>query len=140
MTSPDDGTESERYEMHLSEVRHALRNRLAAIQNASFYIRKKVALTDLLEKDARMKAFFELIDQELVKADTLVRETLTSRALAGSVGQEEARTTNDGLDRAHEAGLGRGALAARPRSPLPIRAGMRIGQLGLLTVRSPHGR
>ena len=79
----DEPKSAERVELEarLSEVRHALRNRFAAIRNANFYIRKRASKTELIEQDKRVGAFFDLIDRELTDADALVTKRLTSETL-----------------------------------------------------------
>lgn len=57
-----------------ADLRHDLRNKLAAVRNANFYIRRKVT-TDgaaICERDARIPRFFELIGTELAAAETII--------------------------------------------------------------------
>jgi signal transduction histidine kinase len=77
------GSEREQnLEAWLSEVRHDLRNRFAAIRNANFYIRKRASKTELLQQDERVRAFFDLIDRELTEADAMVKLITGERVLA----------------------------------------------------------
>jgi PleD family two-component response regulator len=60
-----------------SSVRHDLRNRFASIRNAAFYLRTRVEKrTDLFSTDPRVPAFFNLIDEELARAEAIVAERL----------------------------------------------------------------
>ncbi|MCE9668982.1 ATP-binding protein [Myxococcus stipitatus] len=59
-----------------STLRHDLRNKLASIRNASFYLMRKMQKTDAWGADARVEAFFQLIDRELAAAE----EVLSRRA------------------------------------------------------------
>ncbi len=55
-----------------ASLRHSLRNRLGAVRNATFYIRKKVDGTGLLAADARVPRFFDMIDSEVGEATKLL--------------------------------------------------------------------
>jgi signal transduction histidine kinase len=66
-----------------SELRHHLRNRLAAIRNAAFYIKKKAEREGLTEKDPRVARFFDLIQDELTDADESISARLTIEHLLG---------------------------------------------------------
>ena len=58
-------------------LRHDLRNRLASIRNAAFYLRLRVEKhTELLTTDPRCAAFFQLIQEELLRAEELIAERL----------------------------------------------------------------
>ncbi|MFY1828798.1 ATP-binding protein [Myxococcus fulvus] len=63
-----------------STLRHDLRNKLASVRNASFYLMRKMQKTDAWGADARVEAFFQLIDRELAAAE----EVLTRRAPVSS--------------------------------------------------------
>ncbi|AGC41831.1 sensor histidine kinase [Myxococcus stipitatus DSM 14675] len=63
-----------------STLRHDLRNKLASVRNASFYLMRKMQKTDAWSSDARVEAFFQLIDRELAAAE----EVLTRRAPVAS--------------------------------------------------------
>lgn len=63
-----------------STLRHDLRNKLASVRNASFYLMRKMQKTDVWGADARVEAFFQLIDRELAAAE----EVLTRRAPVAS--------------------------------------------------------
>jgi signal transduction histidine kinase len=64
-----------------SVARHDLRNRLASIRNASFYLMRKVKKTELWEADARVPQFFGLIEESVVGADDIVEQRLQLAAL-----------------------------------------------------------
>jgi signal transduction histidine kinase len=59
-------------------LRHDLRNRHAAVRNATFYVRKRVEkeAAALVEKDARVSKFFDLMGTELDAAEQLLAERL----------------------------------------------------------------
>jgi len=61
-------------------LRHDLRNRLASVRNATFYLRRKVesAAPALWSGDNRVPTFFELIDSELTSADDIITSTTPS--------------------------------------------------------------
>jgi hypothetical protein len=54
-----------------SYLRHGLRNKLAAIRNAAFYLRKKVT-----SPEPRVAQMIELIDTELSSAEAMMRTKL----------------------------------------------------------------
>jgi signal transduction histidine kinase len=83
-------------------LRHDVRNKLASIRNASFYLRRRVEseATALVEKDKRVPVFFELIGKELDAADALISERIPQ------IGGEPPRATvavEDALDDALQA-------------------------------------
>lgn len=53
-------------------LRHDLRNRLTAIKNASFYLKRRSEKAPLWQEDKRLATFFGLIDSELVEAEKLL--------------------------------------------------------------------
>lgn len=55
-------------------LRHDLRNKLASIRNAAFYLRRRLQKTEPFETDPRVSVFFKLIDDELVAAERLTAE------------------------------------------------------------------
>jgi signal transduction histidine kinase len=59
-------------------LRHDVRNKLASVRNATFYLRRRVEseAAALVEKDRRVPVFFELIGKELDAADTLISERI----------------------------------------------------------------
>lgn len=65
-------------------LRHDLRNRLASVRNASFYLKRKVesSATELWANDGRVPKFFEMIDGELTSAEEIIVST-TPQVLAG---------------------------------------------------------
>lgn len=62
----------------LSMARHDLRNNLATIRNATFYLRRKMSQTDAWETDARVPRFFAIIEEEITGAQASVDETVLS--------------------------------------------------------------
>ncbi|XXF78626.1 sensor histidine kinase [Myxococcaceae bacterium GXIMD 01537] len=71
-------------------LRHELRNRLASIRNASFYLMSRVKQTELWAKDPHVGAFFELIDQEVSSAEGVLEAPRGSAARgAGAVSLRE---------------------------------------------------
>jgi signal transduction histidine kinase len=56
----------------LSVTRHDLRNRLAAVRNAAFYLRKKTEKSTLWEADPRFPSFYGIIETELEAAEALL--------------------------------------------------------------------
>jgi signal transduction histidine kinase len=64
-----------------SVARHELRNRLASIRNACFYIRRRVQGTELWTDDPRIEQFFALIEDAIVGSDRVAEERLTLRHL-----------------------------------------------------------
>jgi len=59
-------------------LRHDLRNHLAAVRNATFYVRRRVeALAqELIERDARVPTFLELVASELDASDRVIADRL----------------------------------------------------------------
>jgi len=55
-----------------SNMRHDVRNRLSAIRNAAFYLKRRVSQTELWSSDARVQQFFALIDESVAHADKLL--------------------------------------------------------------------
>ncbi|MEZ0230198.1 MAG: sensor histidine kinase [Planctomycetota bacterium] len=55
-----------------ASLRHSLRNRLGAVRNATFYIRRKVDGTPLPASDARIPKFFDMVDSEVTEATKLL--------------------------------------------------------------------
>jgi signal transduction histidine kinase len=55
-----------------SSMRHDVRNRLSAIRNAAFYLKRRVSQTELWSSDARVQQFFALIDDSVAHADKLL--------------------------------------------------------------------
>ncbi len=57
----------------LSTIGHDIRNKLAAVRQASHYLKTKSQTTPLWETDPRMARFFALIDDQLEAADAMFR-------------------------------------------------------------------
>lgn len=58
----------------VAELRHDLRNHLAAVRNAAYYIRRRAEKTPLWTDDPRVAAFLELIASESTRADERLGE------------------------------------------------------------------
>jgi signal transduction histidine kinase len=65
-----------------SVLRHDLRNKLASIRNAAFYLRRKVEASApaLWKEEKRVPEFFALIDGELTAAETILGAALAAPA------------------------------------------------------------
>lgn len=75
----------------MSLVRHSLRNKLAAVRNASFYIKRKVETTPtVLKDDPRVAQFFAMIDSEISVADEILARQLLSRPDGGGAANRPA--------------------------------------------------
>jgi signal transduction histidine kinase len=59
-----------------SGVGHELRNPLGAIKNAVFYVRRKVAKTDLPTAEPRVPEFLDIIDEEVNTANKVISDLL----------------------------------------------------------------
>lgn len=111
-------------------LRHDLRNKLASVRNASFYLQRKIGshASSLMAEDARIATFFELIATEIAAAEAII---------AGRVptpGPEPQPGAFD-LARAVEGALGH----LRPAATLSVRAGgsaMARGSLLEATIAS----
>lgn len=57
-----------------SLLRHDLRNKLASIRHASFYLQRCVAKTELWESNPRVSELFDLIVTELIAANAILEE------------------------------------------------------------------
>jgi signal transduction histidine kinase len=57
-----------------THVRHELRNGLAAIRNAAFYNKRRVAKTALATEDPRVNQFFGIIEDSVAAMGTLLQE------------------------------------------------------------------
>ncbi len=66
---------------HISDLRHHLRNRLAAIRNAAYYVQRQAAAAGLLEQDPRVERFLQLIKNEVAEADNALTNQLTIERL-----------------------------------------------------------
>jgi signal transduction histidine kinase len=65
-----------------SSFRHDLRNKLAAIRNAAFYIARRTEKTDLWTTDPRVASFFKLIDDQLAEAEQILSDRIPPPRLA----------------------------------------------------------
>ena len=59
-----------------SGVGHELRNPLGAIQNAAFYVRRRIAKTDLPTSEPRVVEFLNIIDDEVNAATKVITDLL----------------------------------------------------------------
>jgi PAS domain S-box-containing protein len=59
-----------------SGVGHELRNPLGAIKNAGFYIRRRVANTDIPSTEPRVMEFLDIIDEEVNSANKVITDLL----------------------------------------------------------------
>lgn len=57
-----------------STLRHELRNKLASIRNASFYLMRRMQKTDAWTADPRVETFFQLIEKELAAAEQVLSQ------------------------------------------------------------------
>ncbi|MCP3136411.1 ATP-binding protein [Pyxidicoccus xibeiensis] len=85
-----------------STLRHDLRNKLASIRNASFYLMRQMKKTETWTTDPRVATFFELIEKELAAAE----ELLSKRAPQTAAGPRPRCHPHAGVERAlSQAGL-----------------------------------
>jgi signal transduction histidine kinase len=64
-----------------SVLRHILRNKLATVRNAAFYLKRRTAGSEPWKGDPRVEEFFEVIDEEIASADALVKDGVVSKHL-----------------------------------------------------------
>ncbi|MEP7121203.1 MAG: hybrid sensor histidine kinase/response regulator [Byssovorax sp.] len=64
-----------------SVLRHDLRNNLASIRNAAFYLRRRTKDTELWRSDPRMAQFFGLIDDMVLVSTGLLEDRLSLKHL-----------------------------------------------------------
>jgi len=57
-------------------VGHDLRNPLGAIKNAIYYVRGKVAKSELVQKEPRVMQFLDIIDDEINSANKIINDLL----------------------------------------------------------------
>ena len=55
----------------IAALRHDLRNKLAAIRQAAYYLKTKSQATELWDSDPRIARFFGLIDEQAEEADAI---------------------------------------------------------------------
>lgn len=82
-------------ELHASP-RHAVRNKLAAVRNAGFYVRRKLERTSLPTEDPKLGGFLQLIDSELNEASLLLMATKLTPSVTSDMG-DAARMVLDGI-------------------------------------------
>ncbi len=61
-------------EVGLSTLRHDIRNKLAAVRQAAFYLKTKTSSTELWDANPRVQKFFALIDSELETAGGMLSD------------------------------------------------------------------
>lgn len=122
-----------------SHLRHALRNRLASIRNATFYVQRKLGMIapEALETDPRLAQMLAMIDSELGAAEqVLIAPPRVAELL------EAARGDCDALAIAHQvlerARRPSGVSFAAPRgsTPVMVRAGPRLLAIALESLVS----
>jgi len=57
-------------------VGHELRNPLGAIKNAVYYVRGKVAKSELAQKEPRVMEFLDIVDDEITSSDKIISDLL----------------------------------------------------------------
>lgn len=75
MAAPDPLAAAETYARLIeatSTLRHDVGNKLAAIKNAAFYLKRKTEKTALWSEDHRVPTFFGLIDAEMIAAENMI--------------------------------------------------------------------
>jgi signal transduction histidine kinase len=77
-------------------LRHDLRNKLASIRNACFYLMRQMKKTEAWTADPRVETFFQLIEKELASAE----ELLSKRSPQTSAGPRPRCHARDGVERA----------------------------------------
>lgn len=82
-------------ELHASS-RHAVRNKLAAVRNAGFYVRRKLERTSLPAEDPKLGGFLQLIDSELNEASLLLMASKPTAPLMTDLG-DAIRTVAEGV-------------------------------------------
>jgi signal transduction histidine kinase len=76
-----------------STIRHDLRNRLAAIKNASFYLKTKTRASTLWQSDKNVARFYQVIEDEIAAAgDLIAKHLMQSNVFAAEVGPVSLRT------------------------------------------------
>lgn len=79
-----------------STLRHDLRNKLASIRNASFYLMRQMKKTEVWTTDPRVETFFQLIEKELTSAE----ELLSKRSPQAPTGPKPHCRPSDAVERA----------------------------------------
>ncbi|QSQ20869.1 HAMP domain-containing histidine kinase [Pyxidicoccus parkwayensis] len=96
-----------------STLRHDLRNKLASIRNASFYLMRQMKKTEVWSADPRVETFFQLIEKELASAE----ELLSKRSPPAATGPKPRCRPSDAVERAlSEADLPEGVQVQRELS------------------------
>jgi len=57
-------------------IGHELRNPLGAIKNAVYYIKRKVAMSELAQKEPRVMEFLDIMDDEINASDKIISDLL----------------------------------------------------------------
>ena len=72
-------------ERRTAELRHNLRNRLSAIRNAVFYLKRKSQGTPIWDDDPRVQSFFTLVEDELQRCTDHIQGELNIEWLSQSL-------------------------------------------------------
>ena len=64
-----------------SAVRHDVRNKLASIRNAGFFLKKRARETDLWTREPRMEQFHSIMESELAAAESILAERIRPAGL-----------------------------------------------------------
>lgn len=95
----------------IAAMRHDLRNKLAAIRQAAYYLRTKTQATELWRSDPRIERFYGLIDEQIEAADALFgSDAVLDKLHARGVGPTPARLVADEAARATGEGVSIGAV------------------------------
>lgn len=86
-----------------SVTRHDVRNRLASMRNASFYIRRRLSKSEIWGADPRLGEFLQLIDDEV----QLAQQSLEQDAMTASLFERRARPCELGEEIARAVQLAR---------------------------------
>jgi CheY-like chemotaxis protein/anti-sigma regulatory factor (Ser/Thr protein kinase) len=100
-----------------SVLRHDLRNHLASIRNAAFYLRRRVKDTEIWRSDPRMEQFFGLINDTVIAATALSEERLSLKHLFS---RRAARVTGASC-------VEEGVARARARVPAAVTVAVDVG-------------
>jgi signal transduction histidine kinase len=66
----------------LSTIRHELRNKLATVRNATYYIRRRIAGSQVFAEEPKLGLFLDTMDNDVVAADAALIEGRAAEKLA----------------------------------------------------------